>query len=280
MTSTVFVAVILAAFLHASWNAMVKNEEDKYLGMSGIVFGHVPASILVIFLTPTPTIESIPFIILSAILHNGYQLFLLHSYRFGDYTKVYPVARGTAPILVTIISLFFLGTFLTNFELLGIFIVSTGIISLSYFDMKTFKDQKGIVYALVTATFIMGYSITDGHGAKISNSFLSYMGWSFILNAIIFSFVLNFMGKSETITKIANQGKFIFFIGGTISYLVYGIIVWAFTIAPLPIVTALRETSIIFALLIGSLFLKEKFTFFKTVAVLTIFFGVLLLKFF
>ena len=109
MSTTVFVVVILAAFLHASWNAMVKNMKDKYLGMAGIVFGHVPASILVIFLTPVPAAESIPFIILSAILHNGYQWFLLHSYKFGDYTKVYPVARGTAPILVTIISLFFLG---------------------------------------------------------------------------------------------------------------------------------------------------------------------------
>ena len=280
MSLSVFIAVIIAAFLHATWNAMVKNEKDKYLGMSGIVFGHVPASILVIFFTPAPKAESIPFIILSAILHNGYQWFLLYSYKFGDYTKVYPIARGTAPILVAIISLFFLGTVLSNFELLGFFIVSAGILSLSYFDTKTFKDQKGIIYALMTATFIMGYSITDGHGAKISNSFLSYMGWSFILNAIIFAILLNFIGQTKIITKTVNKGKLIFLAGGTTSYLVYAIVVWAFTQAPIPIVATLRETSIIFALLIGSFLLKEKFTILKTTAVLTIFFGILLLKFF
>ena len=280
MSTTVFVAVILAAFLHASWNAMVKNMKDKYLGMSGIVFGHVPASILVIFLTPIPAAESIPFIILSAILHNGYQWFLLHSYKFGDYTKVYPVARGTAPILVTIISLFFFGTILSNFEILGIFTVSAGILSLSYFDTKTFKDQKEIIYALMTATFIMGYSITDGHGAKISNSFLSYMGWSFILNAIIFAILLNFTGQKKIITRTINKGKFIFLVGGTTSYIVYGIVIWAFTQAPVPLIAALREMSIIFALLIGAFFLKEKITFLKSIAVLTIFFGVILLKFF
>lgn len=280
MSSAVFIAVILAAFLHAVWNAMVKNMKDKYLGMSGIVLGHLPASIVVIFLTPIPAPESIPFIILSAIIHNGYQWFLLNSYKFGDYTKVYPVARGAAPILVTIISLFFLGTVLSNFEILGIFTISIGILSLSYFDKKPFKDQKEIIYALMTATFIMGYSITDGIGAKISNSFLSYMSWSFILNAIIYSILLSFIGQKKIITKTITKGKFIFLIGGTTSYLVYGIVVWAFTQAPIPIVATLRETSIIFALLIGTYFLKEKFTFFKMVAVLTIFFGVLLLKFF
>ena len=280
MSSVIFVAVILAAFLHAVWNAMVKKMKDKYIGMSGIVFGHLPASIVIIFLTPIPAPESIPFIILSAIIHNGYQWFLLNSYKFGDYTKVYPVARGAAPILVTIISLFFLGTVLSNFEIIGIFTISAGILSLSYFDKKPFKDQKEIIYALTTATFIMGYSITDGIGAKISNSFLSYMGWSFILNAIIFSILLSFIGQKKIITKTITKGKFIFLIGGTTSYIVYGIVVWAFTKAPIPIVATLRETSIIFALLIGNYFLKEKFTFFKMVAVLTIFCGVLLLNFF
>ena len=108
MPLTVFLAVILAAFLHATWNAMVKNEKDKYLGVAAIVFGRVSASIIIIFFIPTPSVESIPYIILSAILHNGYQWFLLSAYNFGDYTKVYPIARGTAPILVSIVSLILL----------------------------------------------------------------------------------------------------------------------------------------------------------------------------
>ena len=280
MPLNIFLAVILAAFLHAVWNAMVKNEDNKYLAVTAIVLGHVPASIFIILLTPAPSVESIPFIILSALLHIGYEWYLLSAYRFGDLIKVYPIARGTAPILVAIVSLIFLGVVLSNFEILSIFIISLGILSLSFQGAKGFKNRSAVIYALVTGFFIMGYSITDGYGARVSNSFLSYMGWSFILNATIFPIILKINNKSEVITKTFKEGKKIFFIGGTLSYIVYGIVVWGFTQAPIALVAALRETSIIFALLIGIFFLKEKFTFLKAIATFIIFFGVVLLKFY
>ena len=280
MSLDIFIAVILAAFLHATWNAMVKNEENKYLAVTAIVLGHVPASVFIILLTPFPSIESIPFIILSALMHNGYNWYLLSAYKFGDLTKVYPIARGTAPILVTIVSLIFLGVALSNFEVLGIFIISLGILSLSFQGAKSLKNRSAVIYALVTGFFIMGYSITDGYGARVSNSFLSYMGWVFILNAFSFPLILKINDKSKVITKIFKEGKKIFFIGGTLSYIVYGIVVWGFTQAPIALITALRETSIIFALLIGIIFLKEKFTLLKVIATFVIFFGVALLKFY
>ena len=280
MPINLFLAIILAAFLHAVWNAMVKNEDNKYLAVTAIVLGHVPVSVLIILLTPIPSVESIPFIILSALLHIGYEWYLLSAYRFGDLTKVYPIARGTAPILITIVSLIFLGVALSNFEILGIFIISLGILSLSFQGAKGFKNRSVVIYALVTGFFIMGYSITDGYGARVSNSFLSYMGWSFILNATIFPIILKINNKSEIITKIFKEGKKIFFIGGTLSYIVYGIVIWGFTQAPIALITALRETSIIFALLIGTFFLKEKFTLLKVIATFIIFFGVALLKFY
>ena len=280
MPLNIFLAIILAAFLHAVWNAMVKNEDNKYLAVTAIVLGHVPVSIFIILLTPAPSVESIPFIILSALLHIGYEWYLLSAYRFGDLTKVYPIARGTAPILITIVSLIFLGVALSNFEILGIFIISLGILSLSLQGAKGIKNRSAVIYALVTGFFIMGYSITDGYGARVSNSFLSYMGWSFILNATIFPIILKINNKSEIITKTFKEGKKIFFIGGTLSYIVYGIVIWGFTQAPIALITALRETSIIFALLIGTFFLKEKFTLLKVIATFIIFFGVALLKFY
>ena len=280
MPINLFFAIILAAFLHAVWNAMVKNEDNKYLAVTAIVLGHVPVSVLIILLTPIPSVESIPFIILSALLHIGYEWYLLSAYRFGDLTKVYPIARGTAPILITIVSLIFLGVALSNFEILGIIIISLGILSLSLQGAKGIKNRSAVIYALVTGFFIMGYSITDGYGARVSNSFLSYMGWSFILNATIFPIILKINNKSEIITKTFKEGKKIFFIGGTLSYIVYGIVIWGFTQAPIALITALRETSIIFALLIGTFFLKEKFTLFKVIATFVIFFGVALLKFY
>ena len=279
MSFHVFLVIIVAAFLHAIWNAMVKYEKDKYLAVGAIVLGHVPASIVIIFLTPLPSVESIPYIIISAFLHVGYEWNLLSAYRFGDFTKVYPIARGTGPTLVTIISLIFLGVVLSNFETLGILIICLGIFVLAFQDIDVLKNRKAVLYAFLTGFFIMSYSVIDGYGARASFSPLSYIGWSFILNAAIFPILLIYKNKAITILKIAKEGKKIFFIGGTISYMVYAIVVWSFTQAPIPLVVALRETSIIFVLLIGFFVLKEKFTLLKTAAVLTIFFGVVLLKF-
>ena len=126
----------------------------------------------------------------------------------------------------------------------------------------------------------MSYSLVDGYGARINGSFLSYMAYLFPIEGFLFLILLNLIKKREIIKKIIKNSKFSFFIGGTISSLVYILIVWAFTKAPIPLITTLRETSIIFALIIGAIFLKEKFTSLKIFAVLSIFFGVVFLKFF
>ena len=280
MSLTVFSVVILAAFLHAVWNAMVKNEEDKYLGVAAIVFGHVPISIAVIFFTPTLSFQSIPYILISAIFLSGYEWCLLSAYRLEEYTKVYPIARGTAPIFIVVLSLLLFDVNISKIVLMGILVISFGIIILGFHNIKTFKNNSAVVYALGTGLFISCYSITDGYGGRISASPLNYTAWLMILNAVIFTILLTIMKKPRVVKKVFSEGKKIFFIGGTLSYIVYGTIVWAFTQAPIPLIAALRETSIIFALLIGTFFLKERFTFLKTMSVLTIFFGVILLKFF
>jgi len=280
MPLTVFFAVILAALLHAIWNAMVKKGDDKYISLTAIVLGHVPISIVIIFFTPMLTFQSIPYIFISAIFLSGYEWCLLSAYRLGDYTKVYPIARGTAPIFIVTLSLLLFDISISKLELMGILVISFGIIILGFQNTKKFKNYSATVYALCTGLFISCYSISDGYGGRVSASPLNYTAWLMILNAVIFSILLIIMNKPRTVKMVLSEGKKIFFIGGTLSFIVYATVVWAFTQAPVPLVAALRETSIIFALLIGSLFLKEKFTFFKTTAVLTIFFGVILLKFF
>ena len=280
MSLNIFLIVILAAFLHAIWNAMVKKEDDKYFSLTAIVLGHVPISIVVIFLTPTLSIQSIPYIFASAIFLAGYEWCLLSAYRLEDYTKVYPIARGIAPIIIVILSLLLLNINISRFELIGILVISFGIIILGFQNIRTFKNYSAIVYAVATGIFISCYSILDSFGGRLSNSPLNYTAWLMILNAIFFSILLKIMNMPTVPLKVLNKGKKIFFIGGTLSYIVYGTIVWAFTQAPVPLVAALRETSIIFALLIGTFFLKEKFTFLKAVATFIIFFGVVLLKFY
>jgi len=280
MPLTVFLAIIFAALLHAIWNAMVKKGDDKYISLTAVVLGHVPISIIVIFFTPIISFQSIPYIFISAIFLSGYEWCLLSAYRLEDYTKVYPIARGTAPIFIVVLSLLLFNTIISKFELIGILVISFGIIILGFQNIKTFKNYSAIVYAVATGIFISCYSISDGFGGRLSNSPLNYTAWLMILNAIFFSILLKIMNKPRVPLKVLNEGKKIFFIGGTLSYIVYGTIVWAFTQAPVPLVAALRETSIIFALLIGTFFLKEKFTFLKAVATFIIFFGVVLLKFY
>ncbi len=280
MSLKVFIVVILAAFLHAVWNAMVKKGEDKYVSLTAVVLGHIPIATAVIFFTPMISFQSIPYIFISAIFLSGYEWCLLSAYRLEDYTKVYPIARGTAPIFIVIFSLLLFNVSILKFELVGILVISFGIIILGFQNIKTFKNYSAMAYALGTGLFISGYSITDGFGGRLSNSPLNYTSWLMILNAIIFLILLRMMNKPGVVKKVFNKGKKILFVGGTLSYIVYATIIWAFTKASVPTVAALRETSIIFALLIGAFFLKEKFTPLKTAAVLTIFFGVILLKFF
>ena len=280
MATNVFLAVIFAAFLHAAWNAMVKSHKDKAVAVAAIILGHIPAALIIISFVPMPAKESIPYIFMSAIIHQGYQWFLLSAYNHGDYTKVYPIARGIAPVITTILSLIFIGVVLTRHELFGILIISFGILSLSFQYKNTFQNNKAVIFALLTGFFIALYSTVDGYGARLSLSPLSFIGWSFILNGLIFPFFLKFMNEPNIIKRVFREAKSLFLIGGTISYIVYAIVVWAFTKAPIPLVGALRETSIIIALLIGTLILKERFTLIKAVAISIIFAGTIFLKFF
>ena len=279
MPLTVFFAIIFAALLHAIWNAMVKKGDDKYISLTAVVLGHIPISIVVIFFTPILSFQSIPYIFISAIFLSGYEWCLLSAYRLEDYTKVYPIARGTAPIFIVVLSLLLFNVNISKFELMGILVISFGVIILGFQNIKTFKNYSVLVYALGAGLFISCYSISDGYGGRMSMSPLNYTAWLMILNAVIFSILLTIMNKPGVVKGVFREGKKIFIIGGTLSYTVYATIVWAFTQASVPTVAALRETSIIFALLIGFFVLKEKFTLLKTVAVLTIFFGVVLLKF-
>ena len=227
------------------------------------------------------SIKSVPYIFISSIFLSGYEWCLLSAYRLGDYTKVYPIARGSAPIFIIIISLLFFSVNISKFELAGIIIISLGIIILSLKELKNINNYSAIFYAMATGFFISCYSITDGYGGRASLSPLNYTAWLMIFNGIVtFPILLVIMKKTEVFKSVFIKGKKIFLIGGPLSYIAYGTVVWAFTKAPIPIVSTLRETSIIFALLIGSFFLKEKFTLLKTASVLTIFFGVILLKFF
>ena len=279
MDNSIFFIVLFASFTHAIWNGMVKNHQDKAIAISGIVFGRLPLSIIAIIFLPLPTAESIPYLIISVIIHQGYQWFLLSSYEIGDLTKVYPISRGTGPLVATIISISFLGLVLDSLIILSIGFVCGGILTLSLFD-KSKKNYQIIKYSLLTGLCIGLYSITDGYGARVSLSAVSFISWTFIINAFLHPLVISLKNEKNIIERVKKNGKKMFFIGGSLDYLTYMIIVWAFTKAPIPMVGALRETSIFFSIFIGYFFLKEKITPAKIFSIILILAGVIGLKIF
>ena len=280
MDPIVFTAVIIASMFHATWNGMVKKHSNKVTALSAIILGHVPLSIIAVIFLPMPSFDSLSYIIVSAFIHQGYNWFLLKSYNVGDLTKVYPIARGFGPIIATIISIFFLGLIISKASILSISLVCSGIIIISLFGYKTINNLNIIKYSLITGFFIGLYTVIDGYGARVSLSAISYMSWGFILSAMLFPILLKINKYDNIFRNIINDGKAIFWIGGSISYLVYGVVIWGFTKAPIPMVSALRESSIVFVIFIGIFFLDEKINLAKIISIILIFLGVIGLKIF
>ena len=278
MDNTVFILVLFSAVLHAIWNSMASNYKNKNVSIPAIVYGHVPACIVAVIILPMPSVESFPYIILSALIHQGYQNFLLTAYQTGKFTTVYPVARGFGPLVATVISIIFFGVYLKIFTILSILLISTGVILIGLFSKSVLKNKKILYTSLITGFFIGIYSVVDGHGARLSESAVSYMSWVFIFSALFFPIVLHFRKQKNILKKTLTEGKFIFWIGGSFSYFAYVITVWAFTKAPIPMVSALRESSIIFAILIGYFYLKDKINLYKIISIMLIFLGVVGLK--
>ena len=280
MDNTVFLLVLFSAILHAMWNSMASKYKNKNVSIAAIVYGHVPACIVAVIILPMPSVESFPYIILSALIHQGYQNFLLTAYQTGKFTTVYPVARGFGPLVATVISIIFFGVYLKIFTLLSILLISAGVIFIGLFSRSVLKNYKILYTSLATGLFIGIYSVVDGYGARLSMSAISYMSWVFIFSALFFPIALKFRKQKNILRKTLTEGRFIFWVGGFFSYIAYVITVWAFTKAPIPMVSALRESSIIFAIFIGYFYLKEKISLYKILSILLIFSGVIGLKLF
>lgn len=279
MSLTVFLTVIGAAFLHAVWNAAVKGSSDKLLGMSAIVFGHMIPAAFALFFFELPSQESLPYMIGGIIFHFGYQVFLLSAYKIGDFTQVYPIARGTGPLVVTVVSVLFLGVELSLQELAAVGLIVTGIMSLSIVRQGDgLRNPRAAVMALVTGCFIAGYSLIDGLGARVSGSAVGFMSVLMLLNGAVFFVYLLFKDR-RMIMRVPREAKMVAIGGGFASYAAYVLVVWAFTQAPIPLVTALRETSIIFAVLIGVFIFREKLNLAKVLAVMLSLLGAGLLRF-
>lgn len=278
MSLTITLLVLLAALLHASWNFLVKQADDKLLSMSAVVMGHLPFALAALLVVPMPGVDAWPYLLASTVFHTGYQWFLLNAYRFGDLSQVYPLARGVAPLLVTLISVLILGVVLSGTELTAIVMIGLGIISLVMVRVaNTGIDFKSISLALITGCFISGYSITDGLGARVAGTAVGYYALGSIVNAAVW-FAYIRLKSPGLMTKLLSRHASLSLLGGGASFTAYSLVVWAFTVAPIALVTAVRETSIIFAMLLGTVLLKERLGWQKVFAVVLTVLGVLVLR--
>ena len=251
MTPTVFLAVLLAAALHAGWNALVKGGADKTMSMTAVSLGHVPPALAVLAIAPMPAVDSWPWLLVSAVLHLGYQLFLVQAYRVGDLSQVYPIARGVAPLIVTGVSVGAMGVVLPGTGLAGVLVIASGLIGLGLVRRADgARNGPATALALTTGLFIAAYSLTDGIGARASGSPVAFFAVGAILTALGMA-TFTALTAPTSLRRLPTAGRAGLLIGGPASFAAYGIVVWAFTQAPIAMVTALRETSIVFALLIG-----------------------------
>ncbi|WP_375281093.1 EamA family transporter [Pseudooctadecabacter sp.] len=279
MPMIVIATTLLAAVLHAGWNALAKGAADKHLSMAGVILGHLPYAAIGLLFVPMPDLACWPYLIGSLVMHFGYQVFLLNAYRIGDLTQVYPVARGIAPMIVAAVSVTILGVTLGWMEVAAIALIATGLLSLGLVRGQAgTRNPKAAMLAAVTGFFIAGYSLIDGLGARVAGTAVGFYSWSAIGNALVFAVFLK-MRHPGVIGRLWSEGRFVLIWGGLASYCAYALVVWGFMQAPIALVTALRETSIVFALFIGVFFMNERLDLMKIAATFATITGAILLRF-
>ena len=252
MTLPVLGIVLTAALLHALWNALVKASGDRSITLGLIALGHCVPALLLLPFVDIPATAAFPYIVASTVIHWAYYYYLNISYRFGDLSLIYPIARGCAPVMVALGAMLWADETLPTLAWIGIFIVSGGIMILATVRNA---DKRGIGAALLTSAIIAAYSIVDGIGIRMSGAPVGYVVWLFAAEICVAGFVLT--TRFDRAKAIARKALFLGIAGGVISGLAYGLALYAKTLAPIGVVSAVRETSVIFAALIGVIWMGE-----------------------
>lgn len=278
MDAHVIAMVLAAALLHAAWNLLVKVNQDRFAVMAGITASAGLISPVALPFAPPPDPAAWPLIVLSVGLHTGYVLFLLAAYRYGDLSHVYPIARGVAPLVVAVLSVFLLAEALSRQTLAAVLIIGLGIMSLALTRRTSeLRDLRAVALAVVTGCFIAAYTVVDGLGARLAGTPHGYTLWLFALDGFPLALIL-LAARQRKSAGLARRYWRLGLIGGALSLGAYWLVIWALTLAPLAPVAALRETSIVFAVLFGVFFLKERLNLVRLIATMATLVGTVMLK--
>ena len=258
MDLTVFLAVLAAAFMHASWNLLVKLKLDRFLSLFLLqtMMGLMGIAMLVFFAWPARA--SLPYVVASGVLHTGYNIFLARSYRDGDLSLVYPIARGAAPLITLLATWLVASEQINAITAIAIGILVSGIWLVAVGKSKSLKlDKVSLFFALGTSCFIAAYTVVDGLGGRVSGAASGYAAVVFILDALFMlgaGLYLRGPGILKSVAPFWKGG----ILGALLSASAYWIVIWAMTEAPIAAVAALRETSILFVILMSAKYLKEQ----------------------
>jgi EamA-like transporter family. len=275
MTLTVFSVLLFAALLHASWNAIVKAGTDKLYSAISVSGSAAVIALILLPFSPQPAQESALWLALSCVLQVIYTVLVAKTYQISDMSQTYPLMRGTAPLLVAAVGLCLPGEALSGLAWLGIGVICLSILTMSLNGRH--GSSKGIRLALLNACFIAGYTLVDGTGVRLSGTALGYTLWTFFLNGFCLLCWATIARRHESSRYLRlNWKKGIF--GGLGTMGSYGLALWAMTQAPIAVVAALRETSILFGAFIALVVLKERVTPLRIVASFGIAAGAILLR--
>ncbi len=282
MDPAVYIAVLSAAVLHAAWNAMVKADLDRFLAVTLITLTETCVALAVLPFVAPPPPAAWPWLAASLAFHTGYNLFLAQAYRMGDLGQVYPLARGSAPLVVAIVMATAFDERLSLAASGGVALLAGGICLMSLRGGRArtgpgLRGGRAVACALVTSLFIACYTVTDGIGARAGVSPHGYAVWLFLFDGLImFAILLARRGRKGLAALRANWRSGA--TGGLMAVGGYWIVIWAMTSAPIALVATLRETSVLFAAAISVVFLKEPLTRWRAVSACVIVVGAILTR--
>lgn len=258
MPLDVMLAVLLGALLHASWNALIRGSTDRTLDTVLVVAGAAVIAAVALPFAPAPATASWPFLIASGLIHVVYFMLVALSYRHGELSFAYPIMRGSAPVVSAIAAALLLAESPSTGGWLGVLLISGGVMLLAADSWRNGAFQgRAATFALATAGSIVVYTLVDGVGARLSGHAAAYTGWVFVLTAI--PLVMIFLVRDgASIRAYCRQHWRRGLFGGFCTLGAYGLALWAMTRAPIALVAALRETSVIFGALLAVLLLGER----------------------
>ena len=254
----VFLAVLAAAACHAGWNALLKLEVEPVVATSLVAAASGMVALPFVIFVGLPSLAAWPYILASVAIHIVYYLALAQAYRFGDLGQVYPIVRGTAPLMTAILAALWLGEGIGGYGWIGVIVLATGILLLAVRGGRALGrfDVRSVGFALLTSLTITAYTLVDGLGARVSGSALQYAVWLFLLSGGAMA-VYGFARIGRRLAGDFAANWKLAMAGAALSTAAYAIAIWAMTVAPIALVAALRETSVLFAALLGMVLLRE-----------------------